>query len=103
MRHPPVDSVTTQEQAEFRLLATLLKWALGIGLASAVGLGVWIKGLNDAAAEVPALRIEVGTLRKEVRDFQEAMADLVLLQCAQPGLTPVEQRICAKYEPRMPR
>lgn len=84
-------------------MARLVKWVLGIGLASAVGFGIWLKGLNDAAAEVPALRIEVGTLRKEVRDFQEAMADLVLLQCAQPGLSNVERRICAKYEPRMPR
>lgn len=95
--------MTTAEQNDLRLVVRLTKWALAIGFIAAFTFGVWVADLQSAAAEVPFLRAEVGDLHGDVARFQETVSDLVLLGCAQPDLNRTEQKICAKYESRMPR
>lgn len=88
--------MTTQEQNELKVVLRLTKWALAIGFAAAVTFGMWVAKVQGQASQVPALR-------QEVEEATRVMADLVLLQCADTSLNPTEQRICARYEPRMPR
>lgn len=88
--------MTPTEQAELRLVVRLTKWALAIGFASAVTFGMWVSKLQGEVAKIPVL--EERSLAN-----QRAMEDLVLLQCADTNLNATAQRICAKYEPRMPR
>lgn len=88
--------MTPAEQAELRLVVRLTKWALGIGFLAAVSFGMWVAQLQGQVAKIPAL--EAQSLNNT-----RAIEDLVLLRCADTTLNTVAKRICAKYEPRMPR
>lgn len=88
--------MNAQEQAELRLVVRLTKWALGIGFLAAVTFGMWVSKLQGEVGKIPVL--EERSLTN-----QRAMEDLVLLQCADTSLNLTARRICAKYEPRMPR
>lgn len=88
--------MTTAEQAELRLVVRLMKGALGVGFVAAATFGMWVNHLQGEVAKIPALEARS-------QSTQRAMEDLVLLQCADTNLNLTAQRICAKYEPRMPR
>lgn len=88
--------MTTQEQADLKLTVRLMKWAVGGGLLAAFVFGLWVRNLQSQVEDVP-------TLRQQVAEATRVMADLVLLQCADTNLNLTERRICARYEPRMPR
>lgn len=99
--------MTAAEQADLKLTVKLVKATLTVGLMAAFAFGVWVATLQAAATEaraaIPVVQAEVASLRADVDTYRDAMEDLVLLECAQPGLNSTEQRICAKYQPRMPR
>lgn len=87
-------------------LRTLLRWtkrgvaAVAAGAVTIIGgivaVALWVKGVEGQVAKIPAMEAAMSR-------YERTAEDLVLLQCAQPGLSRTETLICAKYEPRMPR
>lgn len=88
--------MTTAEQSDLKLTVRLVKWAIAVGLVAAFTFGAWVARLQSQVDKVPQLM-------QDHAEWREVMADLVLLQCADSALNRTEQRICARYEPRMPR
>lgn len=82
--------------AELHLLVRWLKIAVVGALVTAFAFGAWVARLQGQVEKIPSL---------EARGLDNARAieDLVLLRCSDTTLNLTAQRICAKYEPRMPR
>lgn len=88
--------MTTQELSDLRLVVRLARWLLAVGLVAAFGFGLWVARLQSQVDNIAPLLADHA-------EWRQVMADLVLLQCADTALNNTEQRICARYEPRMPR
>lgn len=82
-------------------LADLKVFLRRFGVVVAVGSAVVAAALW--AARVQAQTEKIPGLEAAISRAERTQEDLVLLQCAQPGLSALEKRICEKYEPRMPR
>lgn len=88
--------MTAQETAELKVVVKWLQAGAAAAIIAAFSFGVWVARLQSQVEDVPELR-------EDVLEAKEVMADLVLLQCADSSLNQTERRICARYEPRMPR
>lgn len=81
--------------------------ALIVVFAALLAGGLWVKSTGAQAAQ--ALSVADSALRQAAITaaaqavLTKTTSDLMLMQCAQPGLSNLEQRICAPYFPRMPR
>lgn len=129
MCRPPVVLVTTPERspeprrqadaqvqalAEDAVSAAVYKALKALGLkalfaviAAVVAAALWVKGVEATAEHAKQQADTARTISVQnaatITGLTKTTNDLVLLQCAQPGLTELERRICAPYFPRMPR
>lgn len=103
-----------QELAEAAISNALIDATRKLGIkvllmvfAALVAGGLWVKTTGAEAshaldvADTADARSKVNAAA--IQALTKTTSDLMLMQCAQPGLSSLEQRICAPYFPRMPR
>ena len=90
VHHPPVAPVTTQEQADLRLVVRLAKWAIGGALIAAFSFGLWVARLQSQVDNIPVIM-------QDHTEWREVMRDFMLLACAKDSLNITERAVCARY------
>lgn len=85
------------------MVIRLMKWAIGGGVVAIFTAGALWASAKDTLRLVPPLVDSMAALQRERDEDRQVLWDFMLLSCAKDTLNSMERRICARYEPRMPR